>query len=150
MVVDNKPKVVKLKRLFFIISVAIAVIALTLFLLDYTVYGIACVGVFALWFLYFQVADYQYIRFSDENNKILVRFYKAVKFGKPEFRSIEFPQEMLRNARFENSVFGEKSDLTLLVKTRRGMAEYPSVSLSALSKKERREIHAALNKVLGV
>ena len=150
MVIDNKTKVIKIRRLFFMVSILIAVIALSLFLLDYTVYGIVSVGVFALWFLYFQVVDYQYIRFSDENNKILVRFYKAVKFGKPEYRSIEFPQNILQNARFENSVFGEKSDLTLLVKTRRGMAEYPSVSLTALTLKERREIHAAINKVLGI
>ena len=88
MIINNKKKVTSLKRLFFLVSVIIALITLVLFLLDFTIYGIAMVGVFTLWFLYFQVSDYQYIEFSNENNKILLRYYKAVKFGKVEFNSI--------------------------------------------------------------
>ena len=132
MIINNKKKIAALKRLFYLVSVIIALIALVLFLIDFTIYGILMVGVFALWFLYFQISDYQYIEFSDENNKILLRYYKAVKFGKAEFNSIEFPQKMLQNAIFENSIFGKMSDLSLNVKTKRGIAEYPSVSLTAV------------------
>lgn len=148
--INNKNKITALKRLFFLTSVLIALIALVLFLLDLTIYGISMVGVFALWFLYFQVTDYNYIEFSNENNKILLRFYKAVKFGKAEFNSIEFPQKMLQNASFENSVFGKRSDLALAVKTKRGIAEYPSVSLTAVSKEDRKKIQTVLNQILGV
>ncbi|HKI89175.1 MAG TPA: hypothetical protein VKA38_09115 [Draconibacterium sp.] len=150
MIIENKSRVVKLKRLFFLVSVIIAVVALVLFLVDFTLSAIASVGVFALWFLYFQIADYQYIQFSNENGKILLQFYKAVKFGKSEYNSIEFPQKIIKNAYFENSMFGKMSDLTLIVKTRRGIAEYPSVSLTALSKQDRKRIQDALNKILGM
>ena len=150
MIIENKSKVVKLKRLFFLVSVIIAVVALVLFLLDYTLSAIACVGVFALWFLYFQVADYQYIQFSDENGKILLRYYKAVRLGKGEYSVIEFPQKIIQNAYFENSMFGKMSDLTLIVRTQRGIAEYPSVSLTALTKEERKRIQNALNEILGI
>lgn len=132
------------------VSVFIAIAALVLFLFDFTIYGIAMVGVFALWFLYFQVADYHYIYFSNANNKILLRYYKAVRFGKGQYNSIEFPQYMLQNAYFENSMAGKMSDLTFVVKTKRGMAEYPSVSLTALSKEERRQMQEALNNILGI
>jgi hypothetical protein len=150
MIIENKVRVVKLKRLFFLASVIIAIVALVLFLLDFTIYAIACVGVFALWFLYFQVVDYRYIKFSNENGKILLRYYKAVKFGKAEFNSIEFPQRIIKNAYFENSIFGKMSDLTLVVTTRRGIAEYPSVSLTALTKEDRKRIQNALNEILGI
>jgi len=150
MIIENKSRVVKLKRLFFLVSVIIAVVALVLFLLDYTLSAIACVGVFALWFLYFQVADYQYIQFSDENGKILLRYYKAVRLGKGEYSVIEFPQKIIQNAYFENSMFGKMSDLTLIVRTQRGIAEYPSVSLTALTKEERKRIQNALNEILGI
>jgi len=150
MIIENKSKVVKLKRLFFLVSVIIAVVALVLFLLDYTLSAIACVGVFALWFLYFQVADYQYIQFSDENGKILLRYYKAVRLGKGEYSVIEFSQKIIHNAYFENSMFGKMSDLTLIVRTQRGIAEYPSVSLTALTKEERKRIQNALNEILGI
>jgi len=150
MIIENKSRVVKLNRLFFLVSVIIAIVALVLFLLDFTLYGIGCVGVFALWFLYFQVVDYQYIKFSDENNKIVLRYYKAVKLGKAEFHSIEFPRQIIQNAYFENSMFGKMSDLTFIVKTKRGIAEYPSVSLTALPKEDRKRIQKVLNEILGM
>jgi len=150
MEIKNKKKVVSLRRLFFLVSLVIALAALTLFLIDLTLYAIGVVGVFALWFLFFQVADYQYIEFSDANNKILLRYYKAVRFGKTEFNAIEFPQNLLHNAIFENSMFGKMSDLTLIIRTRRGIAEYPSVSLTALSLDERKQLQSALHKILGV
>ncbi|HKI88117.1 MAG TPA: hypothetical protein VKA38_03755 [Draconibacterium sp.] len=150
MIIENKNRVVKLKRLFFLVCVIIAVVALVLFLFDFTLIAIACVGIFALWFLYFQVADYQYIYFSDENGKVLLRYYKAVKFGRSEYSSIEFPQKIIQNAYFENSMFGKMSDLTLIVRTRRGIAEYPSVSLTALTGQERKHIQNVLNEILGI
>lgn len=150
MEIKNKKKIVSLRRLFFLVSLVLALAALALFLLDFTLYAIGVVGVFAIWFLFFQVADYQYIEFSDGNNKILLRYYKAVRFGKTEFNSIEFPQNLLYNAIFENSMFGKMSDLTLVIRTRRGIAEYPSVSLTALSLNERKQMQSALHKILGV
>jgi len=150
MTISNKQKTVFLRRLFFLVSLVIALAALALFLLDFTLYGIATVGVFALWFLYFQVADYQFVEFNDTNGKVLLRYYKAVRFGKTSFNSIEFPQPMLYSAHFENSIFGKMSDLTLVVKTRRGIAEYPSVSLTALTLTERRLLQKRLLQIMGV
>ena len=100
MIISNKKKVTFLKRLFFLVSLVIALAALVLFLFDLTIYGIAAVGVFALWFLFFQVADYQYIEFRHENNKIIMRYFKAIRFGKTEYNSIEFPQYILYNGIF--------------------------------------------------
>jgi hypothetical protein len=150
MVLNNEKKAAKIKRLFFLSSIVIALAALALFLLDYTIYALAGVGVFSLWYLYFHVADYQYIQFSTENDKIVLRYYKAIRFGKPAYHSIEFPQYMLRKVEFENSFFGKLSDITLIVKTKRGIAEYPSVSLSALSMEDRKKIQDSLNSIIGI
>jgi hypothetical protein len=54
----------------------------------------------------------------------------------------------LKNAHFDNSVFGEKSDVTLVVRTKKGIAEYPSVSLSAMSKTDRQKMASAFNEIL--
>ncbi len=150
MIISNIQRTVFLRRVFFLVSLVIALAALALFLLDYTIYAIAVVGVFALWFLYFQVVDYQFVEYNDSNGKILLRYYKAVRFGKTNFNSIEFPQKMLYKAHFDNSVFGKLSDLILVVKTRRGIAEYPSVSLTAFSMKQRRQLQEQLLQILGV
>lgn len=148
MIVTNKPKVTFLKRLFFLVSLFIAVGALVLFLIDLTIYAIAAVGVFALWFLYFQVADFQYIEFRHENNKIILRYFKAVRLGGTDYNSIEFPQEILYNGYFEDSIFGKLSDLTLVVKTKRGIAEYPSVSFTAVPKEDRKKVQEEIRKIL--
>jgi hypothetical protein len=150
MTITNKKQTVFLKRLFFLVSVVIALSALALFLFDHILYALALVGVFAVWFLFFQVADYQYIEFHDADNKILLRYYKAVRLGSTSFNSIEFPHNMLYNAQFENSLFGKMSDLTLVVKTKRGIAEYPSVSLTALPKQERLKLQGILLRIMGV
>ncbi len=150
MTITNKKQTIFLKRLFFLVSVVIALTALLLFLFDLILYALALVGVFALWFLFFQVADYQYIEFHDEDNKILLRYYKAVRLGSTSFNSIEFPQNMLYNAQFQDSLFGKMSDLTLVVKTKRGIAEYPSVSLTALPKQERLKMQGILLRIMGI
>ena len=131
------------------VSAAIAIAVLLLFLLDYIYLGLAFIGVLSIWLVYFFVADYHFIEFSDENNKILLRYYKAIRFGKGEFSSIEFPKQVLHKAFFENSVFGKMSDLTLEIKTKKGVAEYPSVSLSAVSIIDRRKIKTAFVEILG-
>jgi hypothetical protein len=150
MTISNKERTIKIRRLFFLVSVIIAIGALVLFLTDYTIYGLALAGFFALWFLFFQIADYQFIEFSNDNNKVLLRYYKIIRFGKTEFNSIEFPQKLLYNAFFENSVFGKLTDLTIVVKTQRGIAEYPQVSLTALSPEERKKIRAVLFNIVGM
>ncbi len=148
--INNKEKSIFLRRLFYLVSIAIALGALALFLLDYTLYGILMVAVFAFWFLFFQVADYQSVEFNVTDSKILLRYYKIVSFGKRSFNSIEFPSKMLHNAHFENSVFGKLSDLTLFVKTRRGVAEYPSVSLTAMPLAGRKKMQEQLLRIMGI
>uniref|UniRef100_UPI003217EAC7 hypothetical protein n=1 Tax=uncultured Draconibacterium sp. TaxID=1573823 RepID=UPI003217EAC7 len=148
MKITNRKATKRLKRLFFMVSVFIAIATLILFLLDLTIYALGAIGVFSIWFLYFLVADYQYIEYIDEKNKIILRYYKAVGFGQKEFNSIEFPMSILQNAHFENSIFGKLSDLTLVVKTKRGVAEYPSVSLSAVPLADRKRIRESLIKII--
>ncbi len=148
MKLNNKKRAVKLKQIFFLVSVAFAVAALLFFLFDLFGLTLLSIGVFSIWYIYFHVADYQFIEFSDENNKIRLRFYKAISFGSPKFNEIEFSHQVLKNAFFDNSVFGKMSDLTLVVKTKRGVAEYPSVSLSAVAKADRQKMVNAINQLL--
>lgn len=147
MKINNRQKVVKLKRLFFLVSIVIALVALAVFLLGTLLQALIPIGVFSIWYLFFHVADYQFIEFNNDNNRVQLRYFKAISFGRPRYNEIEFPQEMLKKAHFENSVFGKKSDLTMVVKTKRGVAEYPTVSLSAVAAEDREKIAAALNSI---
>lgn len=146
--INSKKRAGMMKRIFFLGSVAMALAALLFFFIDMLGGALISVGVFSLWYLYFHVADYQVIEFSTENGRVVLRYYKAISLGGVKFNEIEFPQKMLRKVFFEDSVFGKMSDLTLVVKTKRGAAEYPTVSLSAISKENRRKMADSLNDIL--
>ncbi len=148
MYINNKKQAIKYKRIFFIVSILIALAALVLFLLDYTLPALITVGVFSLWYLFFHVADYQFIEFSTNNNSVVLRYYKAISFGKANYHSIEFPQKLLRKVNFENSVFGKLSDISFIVQTQRGIAEYESVSLAAVPFNDRIKMREALHDIL--
>jgi len=148
MKITNRKAALKRKRIFIQVSAVLATAALVLFLLDYTASGFIPVGIISIWYLYFHVADFQYIEFIDENDKIILRFYKTISFGNQEFSAIEFPQRLLKNAYFEDSLFGKITDLTFVINTKRGIAEYPSISLSAVPLKDRRRIQESLNNIM--
>ena len=145
--INNKRKTRTLKRLFYLVGLFIAIAALILFFIN-ILYVLYSIGIFSLWYLYFHVADYHYIEFSADNNKILLRYYKAIKLGGTEFNAIEFPREALQQVYFENSVFGKLTDITIIVKTKRGPAEYPSVSLTAVSHADRLKMQTVLNEIM--
>lgn len=148
MKLNNKKRVVKLKRIFFMSSAVFAIAALLFFMYDRIGLALLSIGIFSLWYIYFLVADYQFIEFSDDNNKIILRYYKAISFGSPKFNEIEFVHQVLKKGLFENTIFGKMSDLTLIVKTKRGIAEYPTVSLAAVSKQDRILIARAIHEII--
>ncbi len=146
--INNKKRAVVFKRIFFLVSVVLAITALLFFLIDMIALALISIGVFSLWYLYFHVADYQFIEYSDENNRIVLRYYKAVSLGSPRFNEIEFPHQILKKVFFDNSIFGKMSDVTLVVKTKRGFADYPSVSLTAVNFEDRQKMAHSLNELL--
>ena len=149
MTIKNSEKVLKIKKIFTMVSMAIALGITALFLLDHVLGALAGVGGFSIWYLYFHVADYQYIEYSDDDDKIILRYYKMINLGGKTYNSIEFPKYRLKKANFENSFFGKLSDLTLVIKTDRGIAEYPTVSLAGLNIEDRECIQESLNSIIG-
>ncbi|WP_297091917.1 hypothetical protein [uncultured Draconibacterium sp.] len=150
MTIKNPAEVSKIKKIFFLVSIVIALGILALFLLDKVMFALIGLGVFSLWYLFFHVADYQYIEFYDDEAKIVLHYYKAISFGGKAYHSIEFPKNRLRKVVFENSFFGQLTDLTIIIKTKRGVAEYPSVSLAGLKLSDRKRIQESLNSILGI
>lgn len=145
--INNRKRTIFLKRIFFIVSIVMAILALVFFLINQVTPALIILGVFSLWFLFFQFADYQFIEFSNGNGRIRLRYYKAISFGGTSFNEIEFQQSALKKVVFENSFFGRNSDVVFYIRTPKGVAEYPSVSLSALKKSDRIKMEDVLNSI---
>jgi hypothetical protein len=103
-------------------------------------------AVFAFYVGVSPFANLCYVYFSTDNGKVLIRYYPVITIIKKQFESIEFAQSMLINFQIEKSMGFE--DLTIVIKTKRGIAEYPTISLAALRKDEIEQIRKELGRII--
>jgi hypothetical protein len=148
MIIENA-RMIKQVKLFFYLGAGLwAISSLLLFLFGEDLYGFLVAGILLVWFMVFQFVDFQYIKFEMDHRKLNLRYYSVVKFGRKEYNTIEFPLENLYDYRMEKSVFGLVDDLILVIKTSRGVAEYPPVSMAALASPEQKMIELQLKMLL--
>jgi len=147
MEISNQKKSKQIKRNFNISGIVIVLAGLGLLWLKQDIGVMIAVGVFAVFVGISQFANLCYINFSTENGKISIKYYPIMSLLKKEYDSIEFAHQSLFNFRIEK-IMGF-TDLHIAIRTKRGIAEYPPVSLSALSKEEIEQIRVALSEIMG-
>ncbi len=101
----------------------------------YIIWGLGIFCIFA--YLYNLILQPNYIWFSDDKGKIVLRYYFPHPFLK-NLRAIEIPLSSFTKFEIKTSLFGLKKWLILYQRTPKGTAIYPAVCLSALSKNEMR------------
>lgn len=143
---SNQHRTKSIKRTFNLIGVVIVIVGLIFLALKLDVAVMITVGVFVVYVGISQFANLCYVFFSTENDKVLIKYYPVISILKKEYDSIEFPQKTLVGFKIEKAL--GFSDLQIAIKTKRGIAEYPSISLSALSKSEIEKIKSALTEIL--
>jgi len=104
------------------------------------------IGVFAAFIGFAQYANLCYVSISTNNGRVTIRYFQIISLLKKDYESIEFPQSALVNFKIEKSL--GFADLDIIIKTKRGIAEYPSISLAALSSSEIREISSSLTEII--
>lgn len=146
MEISNQKRSKQIKRYFNIIGIVIVLTGLGLLWLKIDVGVMIAVGVFAVYVGISQFANLCYVFFSTENDKVLFKYYPIISFLKKDYGSIEFSHKALVNFRIERSM--GFSDIEIAIRTKRGIAEYPMISLSALSKVEIEQIVDALTGII--
>ena len=104
------------------------------------------VGVFIVYLGISQFANLCYVYFSTANEKVLIKYYPIISILKKDYESIEFPQKVLVGFKIEKALGFD--DLQIAIKTKRGIAEYPTISLSALNRAEIEQIRSALSGIM--
>lgn len=143
---SNQERIKNIKRTFNMIGVVIVIVGLIFLALKLDIAVMITVGVFAVYVGISQFANLCYVFFSTENSKVLIKYYPVISIMKKEYDSIEFPQKALVGFKVEKAM--GFSDLQIAIKTKRGIAEYPTISLSALSQNEIEQIKSALTEIL--
>ena len=146
MEISNQKRSKQIKRTFNLTGILIVVVGLIFLWLKNDTAVLITAGVFAVYVGIAQFANLCYVYFSTENGKVLIRYYPVISILKKEYESIEFAQSALVNFEIEKAM--GFSDLTIAVKTKRGIAEYPSISLAALSAGEIEQIRQALTEIM--
>lgn len=137
MEISNKKRIVKIKRAYSISMLSlIAFVGLFLWLgLD--VWAWIAGGLFVACLSLMQFFQVNYIYYNSDEEKLLIRYYAASSLFGAKYSSIEFEKNLLYSIAIKRSNSSSKinifADLAMLIKTPRGIMEYPDVSLVGLT-----------------
>lgn len=146
MEISNQQRTRLIKRTFNIIGIIIVLVGLIFLWMKQDTAVMITVGVFIVFVGISQYANLCYVYFSTANDKVQIKYYPIVSIMKKEYEAIEFSQKSLVGFQMEKAM--GFSDLQIAIRTKRGIAEYPAISLSALNKTEIEQIRFALNDIL--
>ena len=90
------------------------------------------------------ILNYQYIYFSDEGNKIIFRYFTTgIISGRKN--SIEIDKKSFSGYKVEKRYLGLIQSIILFQRLNEGVAKYPPVHISSLTREERNKVFRSLN-----
>jgi hypothetical protein len=159
MIINNQKQAVNLRiQKFLALLILVVIIGLIYFanIIPRGLYGLnknqVAVGIimlFAGYFIFDYLRNYYYISYNDTGDKFILRYFSlrpledrkhAIEFNKNEFHSFELVR----------SFFGLNETLIIYRSTSKGVAKYPGVSLSAISKADKEKMIASFQKLIRV
>jgi hypothetical protein len=129
---------------YLILAYAAEIIKFPLLGLDETIWTVALAAIWIFIALLPMFLNYQYIFYSDDTEKIIIRYFNAGIVGGRK-NSLEIDKRTFSGYKTETKLFGLIASLTLFQKFAEGVAKYPPVWISALSGEEKSKLFKALN-----
>ena len=146
MIIENSKTAIKIRlRTFFATVIVVALIAIiyTTRILINPIWGLnksqwsfIIVGVFVLLLILNNFRDFQYIYFSDNGNKIVFKFY-SMKIFSGKKHTIEIHKKDFVKFQTSSLLFKIRDYLIIYQKLNKGIAKYPPISITGLSKKDK-------------
>jgi len=154
MTFDNSKTIISLRiKLFLATVVLMAYLAMAYIikLIKFPLLGMSdivwTVILIAVWLILAfmpMVLNYQFISYSDEGEFIVFRYFNAGMVGGKK-NSVEINKLSFSGYKLENRFFGLIQSISLFQKFQKGVAKYPPVYISALSKDEKAKLIQSLN-----
>lgn len=143
---SNQKRSKRIKRAFNIFGLLIVVAGLIFFWMKMDIALMITIGIFIVYVGISVYANLCFVSFSTNNGKVVIKYYPIISILKKEYEAIEFLHQSLVDFQIEQAL--GFADLTIAIKTKRGIAEYPTISLAALSKAEIGQIRLALEEII--
>lgn len=157
MTFDNSKTIISLRITLFVITVVLLgwlalayagrVISFPLFGQSDLFWTLMLVSIWLFTALFPLVLNYQYIKYNDEGDKIIIRYFTAGIIGGRK-NSLEIPKPMFSGYDLIKKRGGLSESIVLYRKMKDGIAKYPPVHISALSRKDREMLLRSLNSML--
>jgi hypothetical protein len=114
--------------------------------LDNNLLAIFIAIAYVIYAFYESFRNYNYIYFSDESDKIVLRYFSPNIFTSKK-NSIELPKKDFAGYKLDSIFMKYRETITLFRRTGKGLVKYPPVSITALSPEERYSMLFTLNKL---
>ena len=88
--------------------------------------------------------NYQFISYSDDGENIIFRYFSAGMVSGRK-NSVEINKKSFSGYKIESRFFGLIQSITLFQQFKEGVAKYPTVYISALTREERAKVLRSLN-----
>jgi hypothetical protein len=88
--------------------------------------------------------NYQFISYSDEEDHIIFRYFTSGIVGGKK-NSVQINKTSFAGYKIDSSFFGLVQSITLFQKLQQGIAKYPPVHISALTREEKSKLIRSLN-----
>ncbi|MBN1107331.1 MAG: hypothetical protein JXA55_01115 [Bacteroidales bacterium] len=154
MTFDNSKTIISLRiRLFVVTVLLLAWLAVVYVarLIEFPVFGISdtiativLVAIYLLIALWPMFRNFQYVFFSDDDEYIVLRYFFAGLTGGKK-NSITIEKRAFAGYKYVSKYSGFVKSLILYQKTGQGIAKYPPVYISALSREQRNMLLQLLN-----
>jgi len=129
---------------YFILAYAAKIIKFPLLGMGETFWIILLTAIYAFLAILPMILNYQFVFFSDDTEKIIFRYFTSGIVGGRK-NAVEIEKSSFGGYTTESRLFGLIHSITLSHKFREGVAKYPPIYISALSKQEREKIFKTLN-----
>ena len=93
------------------------------------------------------ILKYQYVSLSKENNSISIKYY-TLGFFPGAKRTIQFPIQEFHGFELKKSFFNLHENLFIFRKMKKGIANYPPISVTGLSPIEKTKLEEALSNLI--
>ncbi len=148
MTLSNQSRAANIKLFYYIITfLYLSLTVLTVYLNPvYMTLILSCLFAFFVILVVLNLTrENNFIIYKETDDKIIVRYYPLHPFH-DKFKSIEISKKTFSHFELEKKNMGLREDLFLFQMSAKGLAKYPGISLSALSKQQRSEVLESLSK----
>lgn len=101
---------------------------------------------YLIYAVYNTFRNYNYIYFNNESNTLILRYFSPNIFTSQK-NSIEMPKNEFAGYKLQSFFLRYREKIILYRNTKKGMASYPPVSITALSNAERHALLRALDEL---